>query len=89
MKRGLTVYARVQAQTKMVITKVGEDRANPVVIALGRNYTGARTCLGDCWTPVCKAVPDALKRNFMVVLIDEYLTSQMCHSCHNTGSLQG
>jgi hypothetical protein len=39
--------------------------------------------LGDKWTPVCKAVLDVLKRNFMVVLIDEYLTSQMCHSCHN------
>jgi transposase len=35
---------------------------------------------------VCKAVLDILKRHFMVVLIDEYLTvltSQMCHSCYN------
>jgi transposase len=28
-------------------------------------------------------VLDILKRHFMVVLIDKYLTSQMCHSCHN------
>jgi hypothetical protein len=59
------------------------DPAKPIVIALGRNYKGARACPGDRWMPVCKAVLDILKRHFMVVLIDEYLTSQMCHSCHN------
>jgi transposase len=32
---------------------------------------------------MCKAVLDVLKRHFKVVLIDEYLTSQMCHNCHN------
>jgi transposase len=39
----------------------------------------------DKRTPVCKAVLDVLKHNFkfMVVLTDEYLTSQMCHDCHN------
>jgi hypothetical protein len=63
----------------------GMDPAKPIVIALGRNYKGARASLGDRWTqtPVCKAVLDILKRHFMVVLIDEYLMSQMCDSCHN------
>jgi hypothetical protein len=28
-----------------------------------------RARLGDKWTPVCKAVLDVLKRNFMVVLM--------------------
>jgi hypothetical protein len=89
MKRGLTVYSRGQAHTLSIIDMVtqavstGMDPAKPIVIALGRNYKGAHACLGDRWTPVCKVVSDILKCHFMVVLIDEYLTSQMCHSCHN------
>jgi hypothetical protein len=67
--------------TQAVSTGMGP--AKPIVIALGQKYKGACACLGDRWTPVCKAVLDILKRHFMVVLIDEYLTSQMCHSCHN------
>jgi hypothetical protein len=66
-----------------MITEVAVDPTKRTVIALGRNYKGARACLGDRWTPVCKPVLDVLKCNFMVVLVDEYLTSQMCHSCHN------
>jgi hypothetical protein len=86
MKRGLTVYGQVQARTKTIldmITEVAVDPAKLIVIALGWKYKGARAHLGDRWTPVCKAVLDVLERNFMVVLIDEYLTSQMCHDCHN------
>lgn len=85
MKRGLTVYSRVQARTKAIedMIKKGTDSTKPIVIALGRNYKGTRARLGDKWTPVCKAVLDVLKQRFMVVLIDEYLTSQMCHGCHN------
>jgi hypothetical protein len=82
------VYGRVQARTKTIldiITEVAVDPAKPIVIALGWNYKGAHARLGAWWTPVCKAVLDVLKRNFMVLLpvIDEYLTSQMCHDCHN------
>jgi hypothetical protein len=86
LEHELTVYGRVQARTKTIldmITEVTVDPAKPIVIALGQNNKGARACLGDRWMPVCKAVLDILKRHFMVVLTDEYLTSQMCHSCHN------
>jgi hypothetical protein len=84
MKRGLTVYSRVQQRTKTILDMISFAGAAPTKpTALKRNYKGMRARLGDKWTPVCKAVLDVLKRNFMVVLIDEYLTSQMCHSCHN------
>jgi Putative transposase DNA-binding domain len=86
MKRRLTVYARCKL-SKMIVDMIqaGTDPTEPIVFALGRNYKGAHARLGDKRTPVCKAVLDVLKRNFkfMVVLPDEYLTSQMCHSCHN------
>jgi hypothetical protein len=85
MKRGLTLYSRVQQRTKAIVDMIqaGTNASKPIVIALGRNYKGARARCGDKWTPVCKAVLDMLARKFTVVLIDEYLTSQMCHSCHN------
>ena len=88
MKRGLAIYSRGQARTLSIIDMVTQavsmdmDPTKPIVIALGRNYKGMRARLGDKCTPVCKAVLDILKRHFMVVLIDEYLTSQMCNSCH-------
>jgi hypothetical protein len=83
MKRGVTVYSRMQARTKMIIDMLtaGTDPTKPTIFALGRNYKGTRARLqvDDRWTPVCKAVLDVLlKRHFMVVLIDEYLTPQMC-----------
>jgi excinuclease UvrABC ATPase subunit len=85
MKRGVMVYTQVQACTKALVDMIlaGTDSTKPVIIALGRNYKGTRACLRDKWMPVCKAVQDGLKRHFSVVLINEYLTLQMCHDCHN------
>jgi hypothetical protein len=41
MKRELTVYARVQACTKMIVDRIaaGLNLAKPTVFALGRNYS--------------------------------------------------
>jgi hypothetical protein len=66
-----------------MIASAGAHPTKPIIIALRRDYKGGRAGLGDKCTPVCKAVLHILKHNFMVVLIDEYLTSKMCHSCHN------
>jgi hypothetical protein len=75
----------------MIVDRItaGTDPAKPIAFTLGRNCNGAHALLGDHWIPVRKAVLEVLKRHFMVVLrvIDEYLTSLMCHDCHNTGKL--
>jgi hypothetical protein len=85
LKRALSVYGRVQARAVEIVAMVkkGADVSKPTVVALGRNYQGRRARLGDKWTPVCKVVLNLLSVHFAVVLIDEYLTSQMCWQCRN------
>jgi len=51
------------------------------VIVVGGGYLGQKAKRGSKQTPVVQKILKRLSKFFRVVVVDEYLTSKMCHGC--------